>query len=797
VSAAAVRGFRERLVAAASLLLLGEDRTTPPPPPRAPRAALELNELSVPLLGASQAGFPIRPPADLADMPEAYSLLPSVYAGVYAIAHAFASIPLVVNRRTADGPQAVPDHELLRLLSPEYGIPNAAMSGYDLWEAHASFLELAGNTYWQLEGPSVKFKGPPRTITPLRPDAVRPVCAPDGTPLRYEYWVDGQPTVLDASEVVHFKFFNPRHPIIGHSSVLASKTAILLDLWAVQWNKDFFQNGATVGPIINFRDEPGPVELRERMRAFNDKYSGPGRRQHEAHGISGDTDIKLPEQSHQDMGFYDGLKWTDSRVLMALGVPPVLVTLLAGSHYENTEAQIKVFWELCIRPKLRKRDATINRLLAPRYGAEYFVAYDRSAITALREALKDVVEVVRAFVPLGLMTPNEGRQYLATGDMPPLPALDGGDMAQVHAQLDAGAGPQPGTNTGLRTGRRESVARVIREVEEAARARKAAMLNQAGAAFVKRRGVRVASHAPLLAKFMTAHFRDQEAALLEHVGAIVAGASAAPGGIMACAIQNGAPERFLNNLDLVDQLVRDIREKNKPRQRAVYQELVRTFGQQAMSDLGKAAAHVAFRAVSHNTLEFISVHALTKLTNLDATTADMVKARFRSQLVEAQLEGDNLLSTSKRIMESAIEGAFQSRRENATRIAQTETTAAYNFANHEAMVQSDVVGTKVWHNQGDGLVRGEDDADSFDHLDMEGVEVPLNSPFMVPNRDGTPEPLQYPGDPSGSAGNVINCRCVSLPGSFKPAGNASPTSLAAAAVARMAEPIFPKGGNDA
>jgi len=37
---------------------------------------------------------------------------------------------------------------------------------------------------------------------------------------------------------------------------------------------------------------------------------------------------------------------------------------------------------------------------------------------------------------------------------------------------------------------------------------------------------------------------------------------------------------------------------------------------------------------------------------------------------------------------------------------------------------------------------------------MDGVRVPLNENFNV---DG--EMLEYPGDPSGSAGNIINCRC--------------------------------------
>lgn len=41
------------------------------------------------------------------------------------------------------------------------------------------------------------------------------------------------------------------------------------------------------------------------------------------------------------------------------------------------------------------------------------------------------------------------------------------------------------------------------------------------------------------------------------------------------------------------------------------------------------------------------------------------------------------------------------------------------------------------------------------HLEADGQTVPITQPFMVGG-----EPLQFPGDPSGSAGNVIQCRCT-------------------------------------
>jgi len=42
---------------------------------------------------------------------------------------------------------------------------------------------------------------------------------------------------------------------------------------------------------------------------------------------------------------------------------------------------------------------------------------------------------------------------------------------------------------------------------------------------------------------------------------------------------------------------------------------------------------------------------------------------------------------------------------------------------------------------------------------MQGVKSPLDIPFKVPYGFGSFEALMFPGDPDGSAGNIINCRC--------------------------------------
>ena len=89
----------------------------------------------------------------------------------------------------------------------------------------------------------------------------------------------------------------------------------------------------------------------------------------------------------------------------------------------------------------------------------------------------------------------------------------------------------------------------------------------------------------------------------------------------------------------------------------------------------------------------------------------------------------------------------------ALRIARTEVVSA---SNEGAMLGADSTGIevkKIWLATGapgpSGYMRD-------DHDMMDGEEANMNEPFILP--DGTQ--LMFPGDPSGPAEHVINCRCA-------------------------------------
>ena len=97
------------------------------------------------------------------------------------------------------------------------------------------------------------------------------------------------------------------------------------------------------------------------------------------------------------------------------------------------------------------------------------------------------------------------------------------------------------------------------------------------------------------------------------------------------------------------------------------------------------------------------------------------------------------------------------------RIVRTETMSASNFASWEAMKSERLIVDKVWIATNDHRTRDGESKKEYDHLAMEGIVLPRETKFKVPNQDGTFDELMYPVDPNGAPGNTINCRCTIAP----------------------------------
>lgn len=139
---------------------------------------------------------------------------------------------------------------------------------------------------------------------------------------------------------------------------------------------------------------------------------------------------------------------------------------------------------------------------------------------------------------------------------------------------------------------------------------------------------------------------------------------------------------------------------------------------------------------------FIRGTAIARIAGVASTTLDDVRRR----IARGEAEGLTVDEIARNLRQSAP-GLATSR---AMMIARTESHSAYNMGTQFASMSSELDLRKEWISSADERTRDNE----FDHVAADGETVDLEEAFI-----NTGEALMFPGDPTGSAGNVVYCRC--------------------------------------
>jgi len=172
-----------------------------------------------------------------------------------------------------------------------------------------------------------------------------------------------------------------------------------------------------------------------------------------------------------------------------------------------------------------------------------------------------------------------------------------------------------------------------------------------------------------------------------------------------------------------------------------------------------------FGGKSHNALEtklfetldaeierFIAEHTAERVVQISDSLKQQIAGIVRRGLQEGQ--------SSEQIASAIVQATSgEMAKARARRIAQTETHTAAQVGQYAAARGSPFKFRKQW-------LATEDKRTRPAHAEANGQTRDLDEPFVVGG-----EELMFPGDPKGSAGNVINCRCVVL---YEPIAAAKP-----------------------
>lgn len=627
-----------------------------------------------------------------------------VYACARVIANRVSAVPIRIKAKIARDGELVSeelfDHPLVELLK----YPNPFMPRAYFWQLTQTHLDLCGNAYW------LKIRdrlGVVRELWPLQPERMRVVPDAEKFVVGYLYRVRAQELAFEPDEIVHFKYPHPLNPWYGLSPVEALAYEVDADLYMRIYQKVTFENDATPSGVLTttqFIDEDSANRLRAR---WYERYGGVVNRAKVAILHSG-LDFKPIAIPPKDLEFLHQARINRDKLLAAFGVPASKLGLVEDVNRANAEANDATFNQEAIAPRLCLRDEFLTLSLARDFDARLYVESD-DPVPRNREA--DRLDR-QAYLAAGVLTINEVREQLGKKPVPwgaeaylPLGAVPASLIGEGSGAAGSGESPPSAESYAAATSSRIVELRNLRDRRW------------------QRFALSIAAQERRFVRALRGLFAQQQREVLARLKAALS-------------------ERAAEDIAKIDAILFD-RAKNVRLFRDVGEKFIR----QAMAARGAAeiadlGLEISFDAERPALIEMGKQLSTKFATEVNATTRRLL----RESLTEGIGAGETVEELSDRVAE--IYGQATGYRSE--RIARTVVVGASNAGAEEAYQQSGVE-KKEWLTARDESVRPS-------HQAAEGQRVGVRDSFTVGG-----EPLRYPGDPNGPAGEIINCRCTLLP----------------------------------
>ena len=363
---------------------------------------------------------------------DAYTQL--TFAAIRAISDEIANTQFRLYQIKASGDhEEVYSHELLDALE---GV-NENMTGPEFKHMIAAHLELAGNCYILLEGVK-SFDDKPKALYLLNPAGVSVKLDKSSFPyklLGYRFKYDGKEMSFQPYEIIHLKYPNPSDPWTGIGTVQGIAEWIDLDNYLMDFNKNFFRNGARLNGVLTTAMTT-EEQLFNLKISFEEQYAGV-KNAYKTVALPKGVDFKPTQAQAKDMDFPNLAKEIFDRVLAGFRVSrTILGTAESDTNRATAETADYVFAKRTIKPKMQLIVSYLNEYLVPRYVDNMYLSFvdpvpeDKNFRTLEMQA-------VLGSAPA--MTVNEARQnYLGLGP------IDGGDTVMgVTTQTPLGTARQP------------------------------------------------------------------------------------------------------------------------------------------------------------------------------------------------------------------------------------------------------------------------------------------------------------------------------------------------------------------
>lgn len=205
------------------------------------------------------------------------------------------------------------------------------------------------------------------------------------------------------NEIIHTKDNSGLSVYTGTSRLLSTKETINILRSMLNFQENFFDNGAIPGLVIQTPNILGDRIKRKLLLQWKQRYN-PKSGGKSPMILDGDLKVNpLSQAKFNELDFEDSIESHETKILKALGVPPVL---LNSGNNANLRPNIQLFYETTVLPLVSKMISSYERFFA--YDMEPEVA----KVRALRPELREAAQYYQGLVNTGIMTINEARAEL-------------------------------------------------------------------------------------------------------------------------------------------------------------------------------------------------------------------------------------------------------------------------------------------------------------------------------------------------------------------------------------------------
>jgi HK97 family phage portal protein len=640
--------------------------------------------------------------------------------------------PLVITQDRRGGDVVIDNPDLTRFWEKPARTGAGRMNRQELIEATVVLLKLKGQCFWIMDD---TWLAPRTRKTPLilaRHDAMHAVMS--GRELLGWIWTDaaGRQNQLIPEQVIHHKFWNPYHEVLGLSEWESAMIASESDYSAGVFAKNLAKNNGDRGPYVIGRSGQFTDPQIEQITAQLRQKRELGRRgDFRAAFLPGDVDVKEAGVSSVDSEFVTQRLENRKEVYIAFGVPPSYADPQASYSIGSASDRFRLIEDTCmpLASKIADGMETVSALfLGTR--ETVFVEFEWDSHSTMQSVRAERFETATKAVSMGMpwvqaseyfrlklprfpgdavgRIPFNLTEIEADGNLPPEPAPEPAppedDLERLFAersQRGCGCGAGCGANTKIKAD-----IKVNPKWEKLHAYRK-----------------------PWEKKFQTRVSRFLMDARAETLRNIAAMEKAEKAGV--------EKKNLLEALNLVFDLAAWL-----PKWTAGLLEVSRNAMETAgfevwTEELGKddpltqPAAEV--------------LEALTRRENRLAGAGQQVWDAVVTDLDQGLQRGETMDELADRVRRK-FQGIDKAR---GLVIAKTETTFAYETA--RAMAFRDAGAQwKQWLTSGLGNER-------LSHLGANEQIVPADEKFLVGGFE-----MLHPGDPDAPAKEVINCNCVMI-----------------------------------